>query len=175
MPMVSRKLHDSTFDTGIGTQTINVELAPVDLSRARELLLELIVTKADTDFADTLDVKFQDTSDRLVWNTRARFTTITGDLPPTTATPLVKRLSVQQLVDLAATEESYTPSGSLDGSEPSAGSVINGPFPGIFRGQIGNAQGVGRKPNWRFSLVITDADNDADFEGTLRVFAVTED
>ena len=174
MSMVSREIHRSTFDTGAGSQTINVELAPLDLSHARELLLDLTVTKADLDFADNLDVKFQDTIDRLKWHTRARFPLITGELTPSASAPIYRRLALQQIVDLAATEESYTPSGSIENVEPASGSVINGPFPGIFRGQVGNAQGVFRQPSWRFSIVVTDSDSDGVFEGTLRVFAVTE-
>jgi hypothetical protein len=167
--MPSRLVFSRAFDLAAGataTSTIEVE---GDLSYAQALLLELVVTKAEDDADDNLDVRFQDTTDRVVWNTRGRFEAIVGNATVSATAPETRRLTITQApIALEATEEGYEPSGSAGGSQPSAGAVINGPFPGKFR------DATGWRASWRFQLVKTDtAGDDAEFEGTLRVWAVT--
>lgn len=165
-------IHYSTFDTGPGDKVFFHELNPVDLSRAWAIMVEIKLTKADTDALDLFDVRFQETSDRVAWHTRARSIQFTGDLSPTPATPEYYRLVVNQIVDLAATEEAYEPSGSLGASELSAGSVLNGPFPGKYRDKDTKEW----KPNARLRFEVSgDADSDADFEGEVRIYALSLD
>ena len=182
MATTSRRIHRDDFTLGPGSSTSFVSLNPVDLSHARELLVEIKVTTADTDAIDTLDVRLQDCSDITFaqlptgtagWNDRARAQAFTGDMSPTTAAPEYYRLSVQQLVDIAATEEAYEPSGSAGASALTAGSVLNGPFPGTLRGALGVKEAT-RIPNWRIRYQVVDADNDASFIGTTTVWAISE-
>lgn len=182
MATISRKIHTDTFTLGPGASTTFVSLNPVDLSHARELLVEIKVTTADTDAIDTLDVRLQDCSDPVMaqsptgtagWNDRARSQPFTGDMTPTAAAPEYYRLSIQQLVDIAATEEAYEPSGSAGAAAIAVGSVINGPFPGTLRGRLGVKEAT-RIPNWRIRYQVVDADNNASFIGTTTVWAITE-
>src|SRR3954464_8017621 len=114
--MPSRRVHKEIFATtpatgsttvaaGSGTTTTNFN--PVDLSHAQALLCELHVTTIGTDAIDKLDVKIQDASiDALgaqVWNTRGRFTIVSGtDTPPKTY-----RLNIQNSVTIAQSEQAY--------------------------------------------------------------------
>ena len=174
MSLVAREVFRQDFIIGPGSvadgtaETI-YEFWTLDLSHSRELLLELVITGAVEDAGDALSVFFEDTTDRLKWHERARFPTVTGDMTPTTAAPLYRRMALQQLVNLAATEESYVPSGSVDGSDIPPGSVVEGPFPHIYR------EGGSRQPTWRYRLDIAgDVNQNALFTGTLRAFSITE-
>jgi hypothetical protein len=183
MATTSRKIHTDNFTLGPGNSVSYVSLNPVDLSHARELLVEIKVTTANTDAGDSLDVRLQDCSDLLAaqnptavpgWNDRARSQPFTGDMSPTTTAPEYYRMSIQQLVDIAATEEAYEPSGSLGGSAIPVGSVINGPFPGTLRGRLGVKEAT-RIPNWRIRYEISgDIDADASFIGTTTVWSISE-
>ena len=136
MALQSRLLDTIPFATGAGNQTVIYPLWFEDISHAREVMLELILNKAQTDATDTLRIRFQDTSDNLTWNTRARFPDIMGNivgnssLPPSVTAPITRRMVIQQVNDLAATEKSYKPSGSADDGDLTAGSTLGGPFPG---------------------------------------------
>ena len=163
----SRKVFSYDFNTGAGAQTITQEIE-LDLSLCKCLLVELKVTKADTDAGDTLDVELQDTTDRVAWHRRIRFTAVTGDLSPSATAPIYRRATINQVIDLAATEEVYTPDGSAGATALIAGTVINGPFPG----KVASA-GVGVLNSWRVSLTVVDADSDADFEGQVSIYDVT--
>jgi hypothetical protein len=170
MPTRSVKVHYSTFDTGTGNQTLTYELNEIDLSFATALLIEAKVTKADTDAADELHIRLQETTDRVVWNTRARLTKFTGDQSPSVTAPEYQRATLNQFVDLASTEEAYEPSGSAGATDLAEGSVLNGPFPGIYR----DATARKRMPNWRFTVTVSgDANTNADFEGSLKLWAVS--
>lgn len=163
MPLVYSK----SFDLAAGaTETTNYEIDG-DLSRARSLLLELVITEAQDDADDSLDVKFQDTTDRVVWNTRARFATIAGNVTVSASAPEVRRLALlTEGLAIESTEEGYEPSGSAGASELAAGAVLNGPLPARFRNSTGQLAA------YRFSLVKTDtAGDDAEFSGTLKVWA----
>ena len=129
------------------------------------------MTKAATDVGDIFSLHFQCSSDDgTTWNDRAVFPNILGNIAPTpTATaPITRRMVISQIRDIASTDSSYTPSGSADGVALTGGQRIDGPFPPISR-----ESGV-RKANWRWSIVQTDANANADFRGTLNVYAVSE-
>lgn len=165
MPL--RKVGEYAFNTGPGGQTLNQELAPLDLSHADLISVDLVVTKADTDVADTLNVYLQDRRTGGTWNDRAALTTITGDLSPSVTAPEVYNANIQKFGTLSDDEEESELSGSAGASRLTAGTVRNGPFPGLYR----VAGYDGPRASWRIQLVVVDADNDADFEGTVTVYA----
>ena len=152
------------FDLATGSGTTTVNLPPLDLSSAQALMIELQLTTVDTDAADSLDVKLQDTSDGTVWNTRCRFPLITGDQSPTEA----MRMVIQNHVMIASTEESYRNTGAALGVEIAAGAVVNGPFPPPVRNSDG------RSTAWRLQFVRVDADSDADWVGTVTIWALSD-
>lgn len=180
MSLVSRKIHTSSF-TLSGAGTTYQSLNPVDLSHTKELLVEIKLTTANTDAGDTLEVTLQDCSDATFavlptgsvgWNSRARSNTFLGTLSPSATTPEYYRMSVQQLVELSAIEESYEPTGSVGATEIAVGSVINGPFPATIRAASGLKE-VTRIPNWRLRFV-TAQTGTASFAGTVTIHAVSE-
>lgn len=169
MPAASR-VAKYTLDTGPGSQTLLVPI-DVDLSRGDEILIELELTKAQTDAGDTLDVRLQDCTSLTtaeVWNTRARFAQFIGTVTVSAAAPEVRRLALQAYGTLPDTEEAYEPSGSAGAAEIAAGTVLNGPFPGVRRLSAG-----GRKQSWRLKIDVVDADSDGDFEGRITVWLRT--
>lgn len=180
MGLISRKIHASSF-TLTGAVTTYQSLNAVDLSHARELLVEIKLTTANTDAGDTLEVTLQDCSDATFavlptgtvgWNSRAKSTTFLGTLSPSVTTPEYYRMSVQQLVDLAATEESYEPSGSVGATDIAVGSVVNGPFPATIKAALGTKETT-RISNWRLRFV-TAQTNAASFIGTVVIHAISE-
>lgn len=167
--MQSSRVFNYDFDIPPGaTSTTNILFNACDLSHAEALLLELRVTKAEDDVDDLLDIYFQETVDGTIWYDRARFTTLLGNITVSVGAPEIERLTLNQVVDLASTEERYEPSGSSGGAHITAGSVVNGPFSGKRR------TSDGWLPNFRFSIVVTDAaQGDAEFEGNLKVWALS--
>ena len=180
MSLISRKIHSSTF-TLSGAGTTFQSLNAIDLSHARELFVEIKLTTTNTDAGDTLEVTLQDCSDATFavlptgtagWNSRARSNTFIGTLSASASAPEYYRMSIQQLVDLAATEESYEPTGSTGATEIAVGSVLNGPFPATIRAALGTA-GVTRIPNWRLRFV-TAQTNAASYIGTVTIHSISE-
>lgn len=169
--MRTAEVFNLAIDTGAGSQTITSLFSKgLNLSWAKALICDLKITVANTDATDTLDVYIEETVDNVTWNQRGRFEQITGDMSPTTTAPEVRRLVISALPPLDTTEESYETTGSTGGTSLSAGTVRNGPFLPPYRGDASNAP----QASYRARLVVTDADNNADFEGTLTVFAVSE-
>ena len=168
MAMQGTLIMDYAFSLAAsGTATTNVLLPLLDLSHSHSLLMEFEVTSAATAASDTLEVKLQETSNGTNFNTRARSNTVAGNATVSAAAPKIERLTVEQNGPLMSTEERYEPSGSAGASEPTAGTVINGPFPGKYR-----TTATGWTPNWRISLVKTDGGgSDAAFAGTVRIWA----
>lgn len=163
--MATRKIFSYSVDTGAGSATTNVNLDAFDLSGASALILRGSMSKTDTDAGDTLAITLQSTFDALTWTDRARLGNFTGDMSAAATTPEVLVAVVHQGDAIDSTEEAYEPSGSLGGSAIAAGSVLNGPFPGLLR------TALGRQPSWRVNIVWTDADSDGDMEGTIEVYA----
>jgi hypothetical protein len=163
--MAQHLLDRYTLDTGPGDQTIERTLAAIDLSSADSLTLRAKITKAAEDAADTLNIRLQESPDGgVTWNTRARLAEITGDMSPSTSAPETREAMVQQFGALADAEEALEPSGSAGGTDLSAGTVRNGHLSPPSR------TGGVRTSAWRLQVVVVDADDDAEFEGTLEVF-----
>jgi hypothetical protein len=168
MALHTAKLFEYTLNTGVGTQTITETFDKFDLSRARAVIGKLTLTKADTDAGDLLDVYFEERTNTLTWNQRARFEQVLGSGSPTATDPEERTIVVSADVNLDTTEESYEDTGSLGGTALSAGTVRNGPFAGKLYSSGAPVA------THRMRVVVTDADNDADFEGTVAFYAVTE-
>jgi hypothetical protein len=170
--LASRRVCKYTLDTGPGSQTILVNL-DVDMARGFAILGELLVTKSVTDAIDTLDVRLQSCNSadaaNPVWNTRARFAQILGNMTTSASAPEIRDIALQKFGTLSDGEEAYEPSGSAGGSDLAAGSVLNGPFPGPRR------TSAGRQPSWRLKIDVVDADADADFEGAITLWLDTAD
>lgn len=166
--MPTSHCHTYTLDTGAGSKTgasaITSNFNPGRFGHYDALTVYLNVTKADTDAADVLDVALQETRDGVTWHDRARFANVTGDLTASATAPEVRRLVVQQFGSFADGEEELEPSGSAGGTRLTAGTVLNGPFPPLLR------TGGTRQSSFRLYIEVTDADNDADFEGTIDVY-----
>lgn len=170
--MSLRKIHTYALNSGAGTQTLLSPLNPYDLTRALALHVRGSITKAATADAgtDVLDVRLQSTSDRgATWDTRARLQ-FDGSTSPAAGTPETKDATIQPVGTLADTEESGEPSGSLGATDLAAGAVRNGPFPNRYRDPAAAAPGeLPVFTAWRLRIDVTDANNNADFEGTLEV------
>jgi hypothetical protein len=151
------------FDTG--TSSVTYELPPLDLSMARAVIVHITLTKADTGAGDILDVKFQDRVDELTWNTRARMPLFLGTLSPSSTAPETYQQTIVGKHQLTTGEESHEPTGSAGATELAVDSVAHGPLKKFLR------TSSGRKTAHRVVLVVTNG-TAADFEGTIRVYAV---
>lgn len=161
--LMSRDIFKYTF-TAL-TTTTTVDLNKDDLSHARELLLELQVAAAATEVGDILACRLENTFDGSKYDTVVNFATVLGN----DSMPQIRRANLQQFGDLMSTEEEHKTSGSTGGSQPTAGSVVNGPFPPVLR------TAAGRQAAWRVVFTITDAGTvNASFTGTLKITAVSE-
>lgn len=165
MPLIQ----EITFSYGPGSATDVHELDAFDLSRYDVIRFEIVLTTADTDAGDTLDVRLQSTSDRIKWHTRARSTQKLGTLSPSATAPEYENLIVRQTGQLSATEEVYEPSGSAGAVEIAAGQVLNGPFPSKYRDTTERKW----KPNWRIHYTFVDSDNDGAMAGVYRIWGVS--
>lgn len=162
------KLFEYTLNTGAGTQSITQAFDKFDLSYARAIVGKLTLTKADTDAGDLLDVYFEERTNTLTWNQRGRFEQVIGTASPTTSAPEERTIVISADVNLDTTEESYEDTGSLGGTSLSAGTVRNGPFMGkLYSGGAPVA-------THRVRIEVTDANANADFEGTITFYSVTE-
>lgn len=157
--LASRNVFDYAF--GPLTADTTVSMNPYDLSHAEALVCELIVSAAATAAGDILDVRIQNTFDGTYWNTVIRFDAILGNVTE----PEIRRATVNQVVDLASTEEQYETTDSTGATDISAGTVRNGPFPPPYK------TAAGRQPNWRVFFDITSASAPS-FTGTLKIAAL---
>lgn len=168
---VTRPIFEYPFSL-VAAGTTNQEFSVADLSHAYGLTMILVLTAADTEAGDTLDVKIQDRWLDGLWNTRMRFKLATGDMSPTALTPETIRLVLQNGIALAQEEQAREPSGSLGASEPVVlgdGIVVNGPFPPVYR------TAAGRGASWRAQLVATESGAaNINFAGTLYGMVTSE-
>jgi len=156
--------------TGAATQTLNLEI-PMDLSHARALTLEVIITEAITDASDTLDIRLQDTYDGVTWNTRIRMLQMIGTLSPSATAPEYQRSVVSADVLLTTPEENYECTGSVGATDLTAGTVRNGPFAPMRR-----TSGVnGRQPAHRIQVISTEGGaSNANWAGRIFLSALTQ-
>lgn len=127
------------------------EFDPIDLSHCDNLRITVKLTGNSTGTSPTLSIYLQSRSAFGLWNDRAAF----PQLVDADNTDEARVLNLNKFGDLSDTEESYEPSGSTGGSRLTAGTVRNGPFPGVYRGNV--LGGVGENmpgPSWRFDFVI---------------------
>ena len=157
-----RELQTITFDTG--TSSVTTELDAIDLSGVQALILILNLTKADTGAGDILDIKFQETGDRVTWNTRARFPNFIGTLSPSATAPETYRMTINTRQDLSVGEEAYEPDGSAGATALTADQVIHGPLLSPVRSSTGKATAH------RVVFTVTNA-TAADFEGIFSICA----
>jgi len=159
-----RVAKDVTFNTGTGTGTKQTTvLNPDDLSQCRALWLRVHCTKAVTDAVDVLLVKLQCTQNGgLTWEDRIALS-LDGSLSPDATTPSETAGVIFQEKELGPTEEAGQP------ATLTADAVKHGPFPPPYRDATLTTFAF--QSSWRVVISLTDADNDADFEGTFDVLA----
>lgn len=151
------------FDTGVGTQNLNYEWGTLALDHADWLRCVLELTKTETDAGDTANFYVQRRGPNGQWSDVIAFTQKIGSESGSVSTPEVLEANLQQAGTLSDTEETNEPSGSLGGSHLTAGTVRNGPFPGVYT-DLTSKQ---RAASWRLRIEVVDSDNDADFEGNF--------
>lgn len=143
-------------------------LDPMDLSRCREIELELIVTAAATGATDLLDVELQDTRDgQLTWNTRAH-AQVLGNQSASATAPYVYRMALTSAIALQSPEKGYVETGSAGGSAIAAGTVVNGPFPPPWRKGVTTGT---RLSAWRVLFTQTDVSTTASFTAEVLLTA----
>lgn len=140
--------------TGAGTTITYLDL--YDLSRSFENKSELILTTANTGAGDELDVKFQETSDGVQWNTRMRHTAMLGTLSPSSTAPESEILTILSLGPLPTTDQIREPTGSAGATELTAPGVIHGYLTGRM---------PDRTPAYRVVMTVTETTS-ASFAGT---------
>lgn len=174
--MALRSVFEYTIDL-TGAATTNVELPALDLSRARALRGFLKITSAATAAGDTLDIRFQETHDQVVWDTRWRHTVqvgnsgASGTAPETETIVLLCRGYPEQ-----ANERVWEETGSGGSSDLSAGTVRNGPLARrVRRGtKIAVAPYGAVEPSHRVQFVVTSASAPV-FAGSYLIEADTGD
>lgn len=152
------------FDTGVGTQNLVYELGKLDLSAADWLKVIFNITKADTDAGDTLNAYLQARDRNGIWRDIIAFTQVIGTLSPSGSAPEVLEANLMQGGTLSDDEEESETYGSAGASHLTAGTVRNGPLPGMYHG----SDGV-RGASLRIRLESVDSDNDADYEGSFYI------
>jgi hypothetical protein len=156
--------YDFTIAAGSGTTTVN--LNPDSLGHARALTVEVSLTTIGTDAIDSLDFRLQEAADGQ-FQDRLRLTAIAGNTSASSSAPRVYRGVILADATIQASEKVYEVSGS-SGTAITAGTTVNGPFVGMRR------TSAGRQPSWRMQFVVTDADADASFIGTVTIWATSE-
>lgn len=165
-----RKIADFTLaatSSGTAVKQTNT-LDPLDLSRCREIELELIITAAASAAGDLLNVKLQDSKNGgTTWNTRANLQ-VAGNQAATAGNPFVKRAVITNAIALQSSEKVYVESGSNGGSEIAADTVVNGPFPPPFRDTVTTGT---RVSSWRVIWSQTSSSGTDSFAGELKIHA----
>lgn len=167
----SRRVVKYDLSTGSGSQTITVNLPGLDLSHAHELACQLYLTTIATDVVDTLDVRLQDTRSGVSWNTRARWTQVLGNTSASASAPYRERLALQNRITITTSERAYVEAGAGDSGEIPAGSTRNGPFLGVRRDPGTSGGGPGLTNTWRLLFTVVDANANANFVGTVTIWA----
>jgi hypothetical protein len=167
--LTNRNVLKYDLSISTGTQTLVPDTGVLDLSPARALTLEAIITTANTDASDTLDIRLQDTSDGVTWNTRIRLLQMIGTLSPSATAPEYQRSVVSADVLLTTPEENYEPTGSVSATDLTAGTVRNGPFVPPLR------TSAGRQPSHRIQIIATEGGaSNQSWIGKVYLSALTE-
>lgn len=174
--MALRNIFDYAMATGAGSQTINVNVEQ-GIARAQAVQLVLNLTTAATDAGDTLDIRFQETpDDGVTWDTRARFDQFLGTATVSAAAPERRILLIHARTWVTQGESAYEPSGSAGASEIAAGTVLNGPFYAALAKGSASLPGQQIHGNrYRINIRVVDANSNANFAGTIRIWADTPD
>ena len=154
-----------------GSATTTYEFDPIDLSNADILTFRFNLATIGTDAADTFNIYVQARRADGTWDDRAAFPQFLG----TAADAEVYDMVLQKFGTLDTTEEGREPQGSAGGARLTANTVLNGGFPGVYRG---NVTGPSSNPatntagaSWRLQIVAVDANSNGFLTGTLYVFA----
>lgn len=151
---------------GTGSATVNVELDKLDLSRGELIRMEVVLTAADTDAGDLLNIYLQNRWQSNIWMDRIASHQFLGTLSPSAGSPEVREYTLSKFGDLTDSEEADEPYGSAGASHLTAGTVRNGPFAPRYRNP-----GVGTETGWRVSLVqVNTSTADAAFAGTVYLY-----
>lgn len=148
------------------------ELDPIDLSHADELHLEVLLTgNAGALAGDTLNVRLQSRTNANKWTDRIAIRQLIGTMTSGEYTQSVN----QKFGTFSDSEETDETSGSTGAARLTAGTVRNGPFPGVYRPAATGA-GATNMPGagWRVDLDITSASAPS-FPVTISVYADTAD
>lgn len=164
--MRSAIIYQANFSIGPGNVSQTINLDPLNLSWCKTLSGELKLTTIQTDLADKLDIKLQETRDPVApanyWDTRAYWNQVAGNTAASATAPYADHWNVSQDVDLTSTSRNYNPTGSSTGTELTAGTVRDGPFAPTIR------TALGRQPTQRIVAIISgDANNNALFSGVI--------
>ncbi len=157
-----------TVPAGSGTTVFALD--PIDYSQPDELRAVLHESTIGTDAADTYNFYLQERYASGVWGTRIAWSTLTGDM----ADGEERIGTIQQFGTFDASEEMYEPSGSAGGSQPTAGTVINGGFANHYYGDV-DPERAGTPDNypasgWRLICVAVDADADGGMTGNMYLY-----
>ena len=155
------KISPTPSPLDVGTTTVELEKG-LDLSCADRIRLTLVVTASVNgggagDASDTIDCFLDSRDGSGLWEERARVPQVLASLTPTPTAPEVRVATVSQ-GPLSGSEEALEPSAPASTSLPTTGGVVNGHFP-----RNANASGL-RAAAWRVRFLVTDADDDAQFE-----------
>ncbi len=168
---MDRLVQQIALTVAAGSATTNFNFDPIDLSNADLLHFRLHLSTIGTDAGDTYNIYVQSRRDDGTWGDRAAFPQFLG----TASDDEVYDLIVQKFGTLADAEEAREPQGSTGGAHITAGTVVNGGFPGVYRANVtGNSSDPSTNtagPSWRVQVVAVDADSDGFLTGTLYVYA----
>lgn len=165
----SVKIQESTLNVGPGSATSLIACDPLDYSKYHALTLRASLTTTDTDALDTCSLRLEVTADPVtpVWDTRVRLEDFTGTMSASATAPETLRGACRNSDYVSSVDSEYEETGSASATELTAGAVRHGPFyPPVHSGTV-------NLPTARIKCVLTDADNDASFIGTVQLWGVT--
>lgn len=141
------------------TGTTNYQFDNLDLSWSDILRFRLNCATFGTDAGDTFNAYIQSRLPDGTWADRVAF----GQYLGTATDAEVQDAVVSKFATLESGEEVSEPQGSAGGARLTAGTVVNGPFPGKYyeSGRLSYA--------WRLQIVVVDADSDGSLTGNLYV------
>lgn len=133
-----------------GTLTADTQWELDPLALRDEILVVVSLTGNSGGTTPTLNARLQARFADGIWTDRISFAQLTDS----DNSGEVRKAVIQEFGTFADAEELYEPSGSSGASRLTAGSVINGPFPPIYRGNVTGGVGANNFPgaNWRLDF-----------------------